>query len=193
MVGRRLKKKLSRLSFAGDLARSRLTIAAGSASSLTAAGGSASTLSATGATGTSSLSQVDTLKSELKATETDRGTLVSLPGDVTFDFNKATIRPDARPTLDKVAELIKAQNPAGVAIEGHTDSKGNDAYNQRLSEARATAVRDYLISVRAVDGTKLTLKGLGELKPVAPNMAPDGKDDEAGRAKNRRVEVVLGR
>lgn len=168
-------------------------MATGSASTLTAAGGSASTLSSTGAAGTSTLSQTDTLKSELQATETDRGTLVSLPGDVTFDFNKATVRADARPTLDKLAELIKAQNPASVAIEGHTDSKGNDAYNQRLSEARAVAVRDYLISVRTVDGTKLTTKGVGELKPVAPNMAPDGKDDEAGRGRNRRVEVVLAK
>lgn len=118
---------------------------------------------------------------------------MSLPGDVTFDFNKATIRPDARPTLDKLAQLIKAQQPASVAIEGHTDSKGNDAYNQRLSEARATAVRDYLISVRTVDGTKLQVEGYGELKPVAPNQLPDGQDDEAGRAKNRRVEVVLAK
>jgi outer membrane protein OmpA-like peptidoglycan-associated protein len=193
LVGRRLKKKLSRLNFAGELARSRLVPVAGATSSLTAAGGSASTLASTGAAGTSTLSPVDTLKSELQATETDRGTLVSLAGDVTFDFNKATIRADARPKLDKLADLIKAQNAGSVAIEGHTDSKGNDAYNQRLSEARATAVRDYLISVRTVDGTKLTIKGVGELKPVAPNMAPDGKDDEAGRARNRRVEVVLGK
>ena len=118
---------------------------------------------------------------------------MSLPGDVTFDFDRATIRAEARPTLDKLAALIRSQNPPSVAIEGHTDSKGNDAYNQRLSESRATAVRDYLISVRTVDGTKLTTRGLGELRPVAPNMNPDGRDDEAGRARNRRVEVVLGR
>ena len=118
---------------------------------------------------------------------------MSLPGDVLFDFNKATVRADARPTLDKVAELIKASNPPTVAIEGHSDGKGDDAYNHRLSETRATAVRDYLVSVRTVDGTKLTVRGFGELKPVAPNMTPDGKDDEAGRAKNRRVEVVLGK
>lgn len=110
-----------------------------------------------------------------------------------FDFDKATIRPDARPTLDKLAQLIKAQDPPNVAIEGHTDSKGDDSYNQRLSEARATAVRDYLISVQTVDGTKLATKGLGELKPVAPNMKPAGSDDEGGRQRNRRVEVVLGK
>ena len=144
-------------------------------------------------TGTSKLTQVDTLKSELGATETDRGTLVSLPGDVLFDFDKATIRADARPTLDKLAQLIKAQSPGNVAIEGHSDGKGDDAYNQRLSQARARSVRDYLISVATVDGTKLIEKGYGELKPVAPNMTPDGKDDEAGRQKNRRVEVILGK
>jgi outer membrane protein OmpA-like peptidoglycan-associated protein len=136
---------------------------------------------------------VSSLQSALGATETERGTLVSLPGDVTFDYDKATIRPDARPTLDKLAELIKAQKPGSIAVEGHTDSKGDDRYNQKLSEARATAVRDYLISVKTVDGTKLTTKGFGELKPVAPNATADGADDEAGRAKNRRVEVILGK
>lgn len=139
------------------------------------------------------MTPVDAIKTELGATETDRGTLVSLPGDVTFDFDKATIRPDARPTLDKLAELIKAQNPASTAIEGHSDSKGNDSYNQRLSEQRATAVRDYLISVRTVDGTRLKTSGLGELRPVAPNAKPDGSDDEAGRQRNRRVEVILAK
>lgn len=141
----------------------------------------------------SSFSPAEAMKSELGATETDRGTLVSLAGDVTFDFDKATIRPDARPTLDKLAELIKTTNPPRIAIEGHSDAKGNDAYNQKLSEARAMAVRDYLISVRTVDGTKLDVKGIGELKPVAPNQTPDGNDDEAGRAKNRRVEVILAK
>ena len=119
--------------------------------------------------------------------------MVSLSGDVLFDYNKATVRPDARPVLDKVAELIKAQNPPTIMVEGHTDSKGDDRYNQRLSEARATAVRDYLISVRTVDGTKLQVKGYGELKPIAPNMTPDGGDDADGRQRNRRVEVVLGK
>ena len=139
------------------------------------------------------MSQVTALQSQLGATQTDRGTVVSLAGDVTFDYDKATIRADAQPTLDKLAALIKAQQPPSVAIEGHTDSKGDDGYNQKLSEHRATAVRDYLISVRTVDGTKLSTKGFGELKPVAPNALPSGGDDAAGRAKNRRVEVVLAK
>ena len=64
------------------------------------------------------------------------------------------------PTLDKLAELIKAQNPPTVAVEGHTDSEGDDACNQRLSERRAVAVRDYLISVRTMDGTKLSTRAM---------------------------------
>jgi outer membrane protein OmpA-like peptidoglycan-associated protein len=127
----------------------------------------------------------------LETTETARGTVVSLPGDITFDEGKATIRRAARPTLDKLAQLIRARDPGTVAIEGHSDSRGPDAVNQRLSVARATAVRDYLVEVRMVDGTKLTVRGYGKLRPVAPNRKPNGDDDPEGRARNRRVEVVL--
>jgi outer membrane protein OmpA-like peptidoglycan-associated protein len=176
------QKKLSSTQFAGDVARTRLRAVADARGGLTTSG-----------TAHTTLTEVDALKSELNATETDRGTLVSLPGDVLFDFNKATIQPAARPTLDTLARLIKGQNPRAVAIEGHSDGRGDDAYNQRLSEARAVAVRDYLISVQTVDGTRLSTKGYGELKPVAPNMKPDGTDDETGRQRNRRVEVIMGR
>lgn len=85
---------------------------AGDASGLTDAAPARSTLTA-----------VDTLRTELKATETDRGTLVSLPSDVLFDVNKAPIRADARPTLDTLAQLIKAQNSLSITIEGYSDSK----------------------------------------------------------------------
>ena len=129
----------------------------------------------------------------MNATETDRGTLISLPGDVLFDFDETSVRPEARSTLDKLAQLLKAQNPLKVAIEGHSDGMGDDAYNKRLSEARAIAVRDYLISVATVDGAKLATMGYGELKPIAPNIKPDGADNEAGRQQNRRVEVVFGK
>lgn len=117
---------------------------------------------------------------------------MALPGDVLFDFDKADIRPDARPTLDKVAQLI-GQGSGAVAIEGHTDGKGDDSYNLRLSERRAMAVRDYLKDVRMVPGDRLTVKGLGEQRPVAANLAPDGKDNPAGQQKNRRVEIVIAK
>ena len=77
-------------------------------------------------------------------------------------------------------------------IEGHTDSKGTDEYNQKLSEARAATVRDWLADKGFVPAAT-PIQGYGEKRPVAPNATPDGKDDPVGRQKNRRVEVVFGR
>lgn len=138
----------------------------------------------------SSLQAVDELRSKLGAVETERGTLVSLPGDVTFDFDKATIRSDASSTLDQLAALIAAGPDGVISIEGHTDAKGDDAYNKRLSQARAEAVREFLVG-KDIDKARLRTIGLGELRPVAPNAKSDGSDDEQGRQKNRRVEVIL--
>ncbi len=109
--------------------------------------------------------------------------------DLFFDFDSAGIRPEAAPTLAEVsARLAKSQNP--VAIEGHTDAKGADDYNQRLSEERASSVKSYL-AAHGTSTSRLTIVGGGERKPVAPNQAPDGSDDPAGRQKNRRVEIVI--
>jgi outer membrane protein OmpA-like peptidoglycan-associated protein len=143
-----------------------------------------------GARATSSLQAVEKLKSELGAVETDRGTVVSLAGDVTFDFDKATIRPDAKGTLDRLAALIAAGGEGEIAVEGHTDARGDDAYNKKLSEDRAKAVQAYLVE-KGVAAARLRTIGLGELRPAAPNAKSDGTDDEAGRQKNRRVEVIL--
>ncbi|OWK32396.1 OmpA family protein [Sphingomonas mucosissima] len=159
------------------------------ASRMGPAGGGGSSLGNAG-TATSSLALVDRLKSELGATESDRGTIISLAGDITFDFNKASIRADAEPTLARLAELISAGGSGEIAIEGHTDAKGEDAFNKRLSEQRAQAVKAYLVG-KGVAEARLRTIGLGELRPVAPNAKPDGSDDEVGRQRNRRVEVVL--
>lgn len=169
----------SALSNMQSVPRSRLGAAAAGGSSLGAAGGSES-----------NLRTVEALKSELGAVETERGTVVSLPGDVTFDFDEATIRDDARPTLDRLAQLIQAGGEGRITVEGHTDSRGDDAYNQRLSERRAEAVKAYLVQ-QGVSADRLATLGLGERRPVAPNARPDGSDDEAGRQRNRRVEVIL--
>ncbi len=139
---------------------------------------------------TSDLRAIEKLKLDLGAVETERGTVVSLPGDVTFDFDEATIRGEAKPTLDQLAQLIMAGGEGEVSVEGHTDAKGDDDYNKRLSEARAAAVKGYLAS-KGVDQARMRTIGLGELRPVAPNAKPDGTDDEDGRQRNRRVEVIL--
>jgi outer membrane protein OmpA-like peptidoglycan-associated protein len=118
---------------------------------------------------------------------------VALPGDVLFDTGKADIRSDARPTLDKLAELVATAPGGRITIEGHTDSDGDAAYNKKLSERRAEAVRRYLKDIGHVRGDLMTIDGLGEDRPIAPNTDADGKRNPAGMQKNRRVEVVIGK
>jgi len=100
-----------------------------------------------------------------------------------IDFYGVGIDP---PSFDQYSR----QNPLCVTIEGHTDSIGSDAYNQRLSERRAAAVKQYLVS-KGVGADRLTTVGRGEKDPVAPNTTPDGKDNPEGRAMNRRAELKV--
>lgn len=112
--------------------------------------------------------------------------------DALFDFDQSALRVDAEETLKALGPKLKekaARHP--VTIEGHTDSLGNDAYNQTLSEKRATAVRDWLVANHYLTGASARTKGLGEKQPVAPNAKADGTDDPTSRQKNRRVEVVV--
>ncbi len=129
-----------------------------------------------------------TLLTELKARRSEGAIVVDLPADVLFDFDKATIRSDAEPALIKAAEVLKSYPEAKVSIGGHTDSKGDDAYNEALSQRRAKAVADRLAGAT---GRTLAAEGFGERRPVAPNAHPDGSDDPAGRQKNRRVEIRI--
>ena len=76
-------------------------------------------------------------------------------------------------------------------IEGHTDAKGADAYNQTLSEQRAASVKQWLVTNAQISGATITTRGLGKSKPVAHNTKPDGSDDPEGRAKNRRVQIIV--
>ena len=129
------------------------------------------------------------LLTELKARRSDGAIVVDLPADVLFDFDKATIRPDAEPALTRAAELLKSYPGAQVTIGGHTDAKGDDAYNEALSLRRARSVADRLQSPAA--GRSIKAEGFGERRPVAPNTRPDGADDPDGRQKNRRVEIRI--
>jgi outer membrane protein OmpA-like peptidoglycan-associated protein len=101
---------------------------------------------------------------------------------VHFDFDKATIRTDARPVLDEAIRILREQSTVVVIAEGHTDSTGSDAYNQRLSERRADAVRRYLVN-GGIGAERIRTEGFGESRPVASNETVDG------RAQNRRVEL----
>jgi outer membrane protein OmpA-like peptidoglycan-associated protein len=128
---------------------------------------------------------------ELGAEETPEQVKVNLSADLLFDFDKAEIKPAAEPELRKVATVLKSYPKAQVSIEGHTDGKGSDSYNQALSEKRAAAVAAWLTATGGVDGATLRTRGFGKTKPVAPNTKPDGSDDPEGRAKNRRVEITV--
>lgn len=114
---------------------------------------------------------------------------IALSADVLFDFDKADLRREARPSLDKVVAVLKSYPNAIATVEGHTDSKGDDAYNQKLSERRAQSVRNWLAANGA--DLKMSTRGWGQKKPVAPNTKSDGKDDPEGRQKNRRVEITV--
>ena len=126
---------------------------------------------------------------EVKETETE--IKIELAGDVLFDFDKADIRKAAEPVLENVADLIKKYPKAVGRIEGHTDSKGDDNYNMRLSQKRAESIKQWLQNTARIDASKITTKGFGETKPTAPNSAADGSDDPDGRQKNRRVEIIV--
>ncbi|MFL5029762.1 MAG: OmpA family protein [Xanthobacteraceae bacterium] len=126
---------------------------------------------------------------DLGATVKAKEIKINLSADVLFDFDKADLRPEAGPSLAKVAEVLKAYPRAATLIEGHTDGKGTDQYNQPLSERRAEAVRRWLAANGV--GAKMTTRGWGKAKPVAPNIKPGGADDPEGRQKNRRVEITV--
>jgi outer membrane protein OmpA-like peptidoglycan-associated protein len=113
-----------------------------------------------------------------------------LRADLLFDFNKADIRPDAAVTLRQVAASIARRFPgARLEIDGHTDSVGGDAYNLDLSLRRARAVAGWLGRNGHLDAGRMTTRGYGESKPVAPNTRRDGSDNPTGRQLNRRVAI----
>jgi outer membrane protein OmpA-like peptidoglycan-associated protein len=115
---------------------------------------------------------------------------LSVVADALFDFDKSTLRSEAEETLEAAGPEIAKLGGKPARIEGHTDALGTDAYNIKLSEARAATVRDWLAGHGYVPAAT-PIKGYGEAKPIAPNTTPDGKDDPAGRQENRRVEVVF--
>ncbi len=120
---------------------------------------------------------------DLKAEQTERGVVLTL-GDVLFDTAEAQLKPGADATIRRLAEFLDVYPERRLLIEGHTDSRGSDSYNQDLSQRRADAVRTALTSA-GVGAERLKSLGLGEQYPLASN------DTDAGRQENRRVEIII--
>ncbi|HSG81898.1 MAG TPA: OmpA family protein [Gemmatimonadota bacterium] len=103
---------------------------------------------------------------------------------ILFGINSDRIRPESTPVLKEIGEMLEDHPELRISINGHTDSDGDDAYNQELSERRAAAVKDFLVESYGIDAGRLETAGLGESQPVADNSTPEGKQQ------NRRVELV---
>lgn len=103
---------------------------------------------------------------------------------ILFSLDSSTIRPESTPTLEEIGTMLRDHPELRIRIEGHTDSTGDDAYNQTLSEERAAAVRDFLVEEYGIDGSRLESRGLGEASPADSNDTPEGRQN------NRRVELV---
>jgi outer membrane protein OmpA-like peptidoglycan-associated protein len=131
------------------------------------------------------------LQRDLGAVRTPQGTVVSLSGDVLFDFDMDRLRPDAQRSLAELAVLITRTQPRGLRIVGYTDSIGAPQYNLDLSDRRSRNVERWLLDYGRVQVAALHVEGRGANDPVAPNMLPDGRDNPAGRQQNRRVEILL--
>jgi len=109
---------------------------------------------------------------------------INIPNDISFDVGSAAIKPQLRAVLDPFATSLQGDPAAQITIVGHTDSTGSDALNNKLSIERADSVRDYIVT-RGVAAGRVSTAGRGDREPIADN------NSDAGRAKNRRVEIFL--
>lgn len=131
--------------------------------------------------------QAEELKKDLEGATVERvgeGILITFESGLVFDFDSYGIREDTKANLTKLSETLKKYDDTNILIEGHTDNTGEDTYNQKLSENRADAVESFLVT-QGVKDSRVTTKGYGESQPL------DSNDSEAGRQKNRRVEVAI--
>lgn len=129
--------------------------------------------------------RVRDILSRLQTSTTPEGTIITLPERVLFDFDQAELRAEAAPTLAQVADVVRFYEDAPVSIRGHTDDVGNEAYNDDLSRRRAEVVaaklEDHTASTRPENASRWH-----------PTPFPTAPTNPEGRAKNRRVEIVIG-
>ena len=136
-------------------------------------------------------SRSDDLMDQLNAVEHEDSLSLAMAGDVLFGFDSAELDHAATAQLSALAELIRQRASGQVMVIGHSDGVGRHDYNRELSQNRALAVADWLIGEQGIPASLFLIRGMGSLKPVAAESTADGRDDPAGRAQNRRVEVLL--
>ncbi len=144
-----------------------------------------------GATGAVIGHQMDKQAEEIKKTVPDakvervgEGIVVEFSSNVLFGFDKSALSADAKTNLNKLVTVLNEYHDTDIELQGHTDSKGTEAYNQTLSEQRANAVSGYLAG-EGITSSRVTIKGFGETLPKYDNAT------ETGRAQNRRVEFLI--
>lgn len=131
--------------------------------------------------------QAEELRKDLEGAQVERvgeGILITFESGLVFDTESYALRETTKTNLVDLAETLKKYDDTNILIEGHTDKTGADDYNQKLSENRADAVENFLVE-KEIKNSRITTKGYGESQPL------DNTDTEAGRQKNRRVEVAI--
>jgi outer membrane protein OmpA-like peptidoglycan-associated protein len=131
--------------------------------------------------------QAEEIQADLEGAKVERigeGIKITFDSGILYDVNKATLRPEAKANLDKLAVILNKYADTNILIEGHTDATGADEYNLELSRNRASSVSNYLAGL-AVDSKRFTTMGYGESQPIATN------DTDGGRQQNRRVEIAI--
>jgi outer membrane protein OmpA-like peptidoglycan-associated protein len=124
---------------------------------------------------------------------TDTQTIIDIAADVLFSFDSASLSAEAPEKLRRAAELIRQGGVGVVMVIGHTDAKGDEDYNRKLSLGRANEVVGWLSGPGGVPVNRLKPDGRGEAEPIASNLTANGRDDAEGRAKNRRVTIAIPR
>jgi len=131
--------------------------------------------------------QAEELRRDLEGATVQRvgeGILITFNSGLVFDTDSYSLRESTKTNLTELSATLKKYDDTNILIEGHTDNTGQDSYNQKLSENRADAVESYL-EQQGISGSRVTTKGYGEDQPL------DSNESEAGRQKNRRVEVAI--
>jgi outer membrane protein OmpA-like peptidoglycan-associated protein len=131
--------------------------------------------------------QAEEMENEIEGVTVERvgeGIALKFDSGILFGFDSATLQPQAKENIYKLADILKKYPDSNILIAGHTDSDGSEQYNQSLSERRAKAVSDYTM-MQGVSSSRLSIVGLGETEPIASN------NTESGKQLNRRVEIAI--